>query len=70
MGGASTNADKERERQRLREQERRKREAVRDLHFLCNEWNNSNFFFFFPQLAGQIDMNRQSDLMAAFEELL
>jgi C-terminal domain of bromodomain protein 4 len=28
------------------------------------------FIFFFLQMAGQIDMNRQSDLMAAFEETL
>jgi hypothetical protein len=26
--------------------------------------------FLFPQMAGQIDMNMQSDLMAAFEESL
>jgi hypothetical protein len=28
------------------------------------------FFVCVSQLAGQIDMNRQSDLMAAFEEML
>jgi len=41
------------------------------VHGTCVELNVIAFFFsFFPQMAGQIDMNMQSDLMAAFEESL
>ena len=57
----------------MREQERRKREAViSNPSTLIIPQKNDQFFFFVInwQLAGQIDMNRQSDLMAAFEEML
>lgn len=76
----------ERERQRLREQERRRREAVSEECFIlcmCGAlfllpdrqllWASDPLFlifFLFFQMAGQIDMNMQSDLMAAFEESL
>jgi len=44
-------------------------------HFFCHVCGtcvevNIIAFYLFPQMAGQIDMNMQSDLMAAFEESL
>lgn len=74
-GGADKSAA-ERERQRLREQERRRREAVSSIfRRLFFQVKNLRLillkkFILFLQLAGQIDMNMQSDLMAAFEESL
>lgn len=60
--------------QRRIEQERRRREAVSFLFFffLLNDLEFVLTFFSFTnrQMAGQIDMNMQSDLMAAFEESL
>ena len=61
----SKRAKLEREKLRQREQERRRREAqvsweiMRDLSL-----SYQNFIF----QQNQIDMNRQSDMMAAFEE--
>lgn len=53
---------------RKQEQERRRREAVSFaiVYLTCMEI----LLFFIRQMAGQIDMNMQSDLMAAFEESL
>lgn len=62
----SSNA-KERERQRLREQERRKRETV-GFDSLCVVQANRYSALF--QMAGQIDMNLQNEIMANFEEML
>ena len=64
----------ERERQRLREQERRRREAVSVCHWFCTASLLEKGLFLikghfgFTQMAGQIDMNLQSELLAAFEE--
>jgi len=43
-------------------------------HFFCHVCGTcvdvNIIAYLFPQMAGQIDMNMQSDLMAAFEESL
>lgn len=62
----------ERERNRIREQERRRREAV-SLHTAHSHMTLMIINYFSlslltpTQQAGQIDMNRQSDIMASFE---
>ena len=66
---AISEADKarmERDKLRQREQERRRREAEVGIfyEFLQNSFTNLRFYF----QQNQIDMNRQSDMMAAFEE--
>lgn len=58
---------------RRQEQERRRREAVRNQFYQNFHINRSNkliYYFSFLQMAGQIDMNMQSNLMAEFEESL
>lgn len=62
---------------RRMEQERRRREAVSGVAFpfsfslfSATEINQHQILIFVQQLQGQIDMNMQSDLMAAFEESL
>lgn len=62
---------------RRMEQERRRREAVSqklDRRAFLFEFQKKKYLFVIlficSQMAGQIDMNMQSDLMAAFEESL
>lgn len=55
---------------RKQEQERRRREAVSFAIVYPNMYGMEILLFFIRQMAGQIDMNMQSDLMAAFEESL
>ena len=63
MPSPAEQARLERERQRKREQERRRREA----QVVYTGFNQLIYNTFFLQ-QNQIDMNRQSDMMAAFEE--
>ena len=63
-----SDADKariERDKLRQREQERRRREAQVLMKLTTQLDNNDNFV---PFQQNQIDMNRQSEMMAAFEE--
>lgn len=64
----SSNA-KERERQRLREQERRKRETVSVCKPIIASKESIQDIYFL-QMAGQIDLNLQNEIMANFEEML
>lgn len=70
-GSQSSGSDRiDRDRQRLREQERRKREAVStsyEVNINFETMQNTDWKYVLLQLANQIDMNMQSDLMAAFE---